>query len=102
MAVERYGLPLDLTDAREDGMSLDETEGRRRATSVKAAPFPPQPEDVSHGWLTSVLRDRQVIPSDVSVTGLRFDCLSDGVGMMGTRSAGCTSATRRREPVRRR
>lgn len=47
-------------------------------------PFPPQPGDVTPTWLTGVLRDCGAIGPETSVTAVRHDCLSEGVGMMGT------------------
>ncbi len=46
--------------------------------------FPPQPGDVTPQWLTGVLRDAGVIGTASTVTSIRFDSLSEGVGMMGT------------------
>lgn len=46
-------------------------------------PFPPQPGDVTPEWLTGVLRDSGAIGPKASVTAIRYDSLSEGVGMMG-------------------
>src|SRR4051794_33948065 len=47
-------------------------------------PFPPQPGDVTPAWLTGVLRDCGAISTTTSVVEVRYDSLSEGVGMMGT------------------
>ena len=46
--------------------------------------FPPQPRDVTPKWLTGVLRDCAAIGPETTVTSVRYDSLSEGVGMMGT------------------
>ena len=47
-------------------------------------PFPPQPGDVTPEWLTGVLRGCGAIGPQATVTAVRHDSLSEGVGMMGT------------------
>ena len=65
-------------------MTLDNKPVSITEPAKPAVPFPPQPEDVTPEWLTSVLRDQGVVAPGESVTGLSSDCLSAGIGMMGT------------------
>lgn len=54
------------------------------AQGTSKADFPPHPRDVTAPWLTGVLRDAGALGADDAVVALRYDNLSEGVGMMGT------------------
>jgi hypothetical protein len=62
-------------------MTLDD---KALSAAAPAVPFPAQPRDVTSGWLTDVLRSCDAIGAQSDVTDVRFDSLSEGVGMMGT------------------
>ena len=54
------------------------------ASTPAQVPFPPQPGDVTTEWLTSVLHEAGALGTSTTVTAIRHDLLSEGVGMMGT------------------